>query len=147
MAQNQLRVAGLVIAMATLTYFLAENYLSKALRAGNPVIYIVVLYAAIWAFLAWLTHCRAKPSMLATISAAAVLGHLVAMLTSFAIHVAQPSGVERLSNSVQQFGSLDAVLIYLVFPLLLGGWLLAPIAAVICLLTIKPNRHRDSLTA
>jgi hypothetical protein len=37
-----------------------------------------------------------------------------------------------------------AVFAYFTFPLLLGGWVLAPIAGFLCALTIKPGPRLDS---
>jgi len=104
MREAQVKVAVVVLVMAVATYALAGTWLTKALKVGNAAIYVSIFYAAIWIVLGYVTLRGHKPNIAVGLVTSALLGHVAATLASVVLHLGQPDGLQRFSNSVHQFG-------------------------------------------
>lgn len=122
--------AAVCVVMLILSYVLGRSWVRTFARVDSVGTYLVVFYVLMAAFVATqgMRLMRWKPGI--RFLGAAVGGHILAVAAVFVTALAEPSGFERLRNSLSQLDVIAIVQAYLLLTLPLGGWLVGVVAVV-----------------
>lgn len=91
--------------------------------------YATIIFAGLLGYLVWARIKINEIAWLRLMIVSAVVGHALSIVSLLAAELLLPDGIERLFNSASAAGLLQFFLAQLLFPFVLGGWLLANLAA------------------
>ncbi len=90
--------------------------------------YTTIFFVGLLVYLVWAGLKIDGMAWLKLLLFLAVIGHILSVVSLLAAELLLPGGSARLSNSASTVGVLQFLMIQLLFPIVLGGWLLAILA-------------------
>jgi len=99
--------------------------------------YAVIFFGLLLVCLFFLRLKIDRMSWIRTLLIAVVAGHLLSIISFTVAELIMPAGIERFGNSLRVAGFLQFVAVQLLFPGVLIGWIIAPLAVAALKLSKK----------
>lgn len=120
----------IVLTLALLWTFAPMSALPSSFMKLDGVTgpYATIFFIGLLAHLAWAQLKINSMAWLTLLLLSSLVGHVLSVVALLVAELLLPGGIERLSNSASTVGTLQFLILQLLFPVVLGGWLLAMVA-------------------
>jgi len=111
-----------VVCLCAITYLIPIDWLDRFIKKGNVDLYRLTFLTCITVLFFLIKRCVTRANNLFIILCGFIAGVFSSIVAILIMSIALPDGIEKLENSMKIVSYTDAVILYVVSSLLLGGW-------------------------
>ena len=134
--------AGIIAVSLTICLIVGTRWFRTFVHVEDPVWYLVVFHVAAFLFCATIGYRWYQSARRYRYVLLGVVGYMLSVLSAMISHLLISTGVDRFSSTLNQVGVVEFSIVYLIFVVPLGGWLIVPVSHLIIEHVFKRLRDR-----